>query len=623
MAKEWFGWAGTILRIDLTKEKIIKQPLNKELAYNFLGGRGFNAKTLWDEIKPGIDPLGPENVLCIGLGPLNATLMPMSSRMNVSCKSPLTGILGDGNAGGFFSVELKFAGYDQIVFIGRAKKPVYLWIEDEDVEIRDAGEIWGKSVYEIDKILRKEHGEDIEICGIGQAGENLVRTASTMSGLASSANPGSGAVWGSKNLKAIVVRGTKGVKITKFDEFVELCKQDYERLLKFEYGQERYGTVGTAGHIRYWGTYGLTKEEFKKFSGLDLLERYVYSLKSCFMCPLHGKRFYRILTGHYAGTRGSSLEGSPLFSISVKSKIFDWAALCKANNLCDQYGLCDSKTYAAISLAMQLYEKGLITKADTDGVPLEIGNDKAYIEMIHKMALREGFGNKLAEGAYNFAKIIGPESVKYAGYPTGSSSYPVPLWDQGLGWMTSTRGPDHLRALRSVRTPPEVLKVAGVAGNLAKQTVWGQNEYMITDSLERCKCARNMWEVGVPLADPLGEGRVKMLSAATGWNVTPIELTKIGERGYNIERAFNVREGMTRKDDCPWSSEEHMKELEKYYRFRGWDLKTGIPTRAKLEELGLKYVADELEANVPYPEFRGPTLWALNKYPCGGTRVKF
>lgn len=144
MAKEWFGWAGTILRIDLTKEKIIKQPLNKELAYNFLGGRGFNAKTLWDEIKPGIDPLGPENVLCIGLGPLNATLMPMSSRMNVSCKSPLTGILGDGNAGGFFSVELKFAGYDQIVFIGRAKKPVYLWIEDEDVEIRDAGEIWGK-----------------------------------------------------------------------------------------------------------------------------------------------------------------------------------------------------------------------------------------------------------------------------------------------------------------------------------------------------------------------------------------------------------------------------------------------------------------------------------------------
>ncbi|MFX0195338.1 MAG: aldehyde ferredoxin oxidoreductase family protein [Candidatus Hodarchaeota archaeon] len=632
MAHQWYGWAGTILRVDLTKEQPTKQPLTKELAYNFLGGRGFNIKTLWDEIRPGTDPLGPENVLCLAIGPMNGTIMPLCSRMNVSCKSALTGIFGDGNAGGNWPVELKFAGYDQIVFTGKAKKPVYLWIEDDDVEIRDAQEIWGTSVFETNKILMKEHGKDIEICSIGQAGENLVRVASTMSGLSSSSTPGSGAVWGSKNLKAVAVKGTKGVKIAKFDEFVEMAKKDHERLLAHEHAQARYGTVGTAGHVRYWIEYHLDDEEFEKLNGMTFLERYIAQLKSCYNCPLHGKRFYRVLIGPYAGTRGSTVEGSPLTFLSGFSKIFDWPTICKINNICNQYGLDAEMAYYTISLAMELYNNHVITKEDLDGMPLEYGDDKAVIEILHKMAMREGFGNKMAEGVYNFAKIIGSNAVKYCTHTKGMTrswdGYAIPF---GLTYLTSTRGADHLRCAPIARIDPEVLEKRGIAGDPVEETIWGQHEWVLIDSLERCKCGRNTWEVAVPLADPFGIGRAKMLSAATGWAVTPKELDLLAERIYNLERAFNVREGVTRKNDTapPKSFEKGVVNQElidealiKYYTKRGWNLKNGVPSRMKLEQLRLKYVADELEANMPYPEWDGPFLWPLDEYPSGGNRVQ-
>jgi aldehyde:ferredoxin oxidoreductase len=264
----------------------------------------------------------------------------------------------------------------------------------------------------------KEHGEDIEILAIGQAGENLVRSASTISGLGSSASPGSGAVWGSKNVKAAAVRGTRGVKIAKFDEFVEMCKEDHERLLRHEFAQSRYGTVGTAGHARYWSA--LKGDEFDKLNGIALLERYIHSLKSCFNCPLHGKRFYRFRTGPYAGTRGSTIEGSPL-TIMARAKILDWPTVCKMNNISCQYGLDDEMAWYTLSFASELYERGIITKKDTDGISLEYGNNEAMIEMLHKMALREGFGNKLAEGVYNFAKLIGPDAIKLCAHTLGMS----------------------------------------------------------------------------------------------------------------------------------------------------------------------------------------------------------
>jgi len=639
MSDKWYGWAGTILRIDLTREKIVKQPLSKDMACNFLGGRGFNAKVLWDEIEPGTDPLSPNNVLCIGVGPLNGTLMPMSGRFNVSCKSPLTGILGDGNIGGHWASELKFAGYDQIVITGKAKKPVYIWINDDDVEIRSADHLWGKTTWETEKIITKEHGRDVQVCGIGQAGENLVRCSTTIANLFRSGSPGSGAVWGSKNLKAIAVKGTKGVKIAKQNEFLKLTEEDRKFLIENEYIQGTIVGLGTPGYAPYWfwpfDAKGLTAEEARsKIGGEILLERYTVNLEGCFNCMAPCGRFFRVLVGPHAGIRGRAPEGGSIITMAFYCQNLNWPSILKIINLCNQYSLNTYPTGDVIQLAMELYEKGIITKEDTDGLPLEWGNEEVEIELIHKIALREGFGNKLAEGPYCFAKIIGGEAKKLYSHTYGYGRGAGYSGSLGLLYMTSTRGADHLRGV-SERYPPKLWKGRGLAELNEAAVILGQHEWVLADCLERCKCAVNTWAIGCPLRDPLGVGRAKMLSAATGWDVKPEELDKVAERVYNIERAFNVREGCSRKyDRPPWKSfnllvngkhiitqEECDIMLNNYYILRGWNVKTGVPTRKKLEGLGLGYVADELEAGIPYPEWDGPPLWPLEKYPHGGERA--
>ena len=640
MSVEWYGWAGAILRIDLTREKIVKQPLSREMAYNFLGGRGFNAKVLWDEIKPGIDPLSPDNVLCIGVGPLNGTLMPMSGRFNVSCKSPLTGILCDGNLGGHWAPELKFAGYDQIVITGKAKKPVYIWINDDNVEIRDADHLWRTTTWKTEKTINEELGSDVHVCCIGQAGENLVRASTTIANLFRSGSPGSGAVWGSKNLKAIAVKGTKGVKIAKVNDFWNLVEEDRKFLMENEYIQGTVVGLGTPGYSPYWywpfDAQGLTSDEAKsKMGGEILLERYTANLEGCFNCMAPCGRFFRVLVGPYSGMKGRAPEAGAVITTGYYCGNVDLSSVLRINNLCNQYSLNTYPAGDVIQLAIELYEKGLITKKDTDGLPLEWGDEEVEIELIHKIALREGFGNKLAEGPYCFAKIIGKGAEKlyshtYAyGRGAGYSGH------LGLLYMTSTRGADHLRGV-SERYPPALWKGRGLTGLNEAAVILGQHEWVLADCLERCKSAVNTWAIGCPLRDPLGVGRAKLLSAATGWNVTSEELDKVAERVYNIERAINVREGASRKhDQPPWKSfnlivdgepivnqAERGKALDNYLRLRGWDVKTGIPTRKKLEELGLSYVADELEAGMPYPEWNGPPLWPLEKYPKGGERAK-
>jgi aldehyde:ferredoxin oxidoreductase len=636
-SREWYGWAGRILIIDLTKEMIYKQPLSKAMAYGFLGGRGFNAITLWNELKPGIDPLHPDNVLCIGVGPLNGTLMPMSGRFNVSCKSPLTGILGDGNLGGHFGAELKFAGYDQIVVKGKAKKPVYLYIRDDEVEIKSAEHLWRKTTWETEEVLKNEHGRDVRVCCIGQAGENLVRSSTTIADMFRSGSPGSGAVWGSKNLKAIVVKGTKEVKIAKPDEFLKLVEEDQKFLLSNEYIQGTIVGFGTPGYAPYWfwdfDAEGLTNEEAKaKLGGEELVERYMASLEGCFNCLSPCGRLFRIIVGRYAGTRGKVPEGGAIITLGFYQWNLKWPVMLKINNLCNQYSLNTYPVGDSIKLAIELYERGIITKKDTDGMELKKGDEEIIIELIHKIALREGFGNLLAEGPLNFAKRIGKGAEKLYPHTYGYGRGAGYIGHMAIAYMTSTRGADHLRGV-SERYPPALWKGRGLKGIDEAAIILGQHEWCLADSLERCKCAVNTWAIGNPLRDPVGEGRAKMVAAVTGWNVTPREMDLIAERIYNVERAFNVREGACRKYDQPpeiafeilkgiLSRETCDKILDNYYRLRGWDIKTGIPLRKKLEELGLGYVADELEANIPYPEWNGPPLWPLDKYPHGGERAK-
>jgi aldehyde:ferredoxin oxidoreductase len=650
---EWCGWAGKILRIDLTKEKIVETSLTKELAYNFLGGRGFNIKTLWDEIRPGIDPLSPENVLCFGVGPLVGTIVSLCCRFNVSAKSPETGILGDSNSGGFWGPELKFAGYDQVVITGKASKPTYLYINDDQIELRDASHVWGKNVPETEKIILKEVGDkNAKIASIGVAGENLVRIACVMVDIfRAAAWTGMGDVMGSKNLKALVVRGTNGVKVAMTKKLEELARLDRDRLMKNEFIQNQIGHLGTPlisdmtseqGLLSWKGdTDVLLPEEIKSISGETYFKNYYVQLKGCFNCPVHCARYFEIKDGPFAGVRGSTGEFETIWLCGAHCGNLNLPSILKINNLCNEYGMNTISVGAAISLAIELYQAGIVTKKETKGTELEWGDYGTIIELIHKIAHREDFGNMLAEGHYNMARILGKEAERLCVHVKGlhRSSFWFMNYAWGLSLATSTRGADHLRGSMDTLMRPDICQKKWRSTDIADpfRTIgkgfmvpWGQQEFTLADCLGRCKCGVNMWEIACPMAgdaeDVVGEGRAATVSAATGLVMTPRDLEMVAERVYNLERAFIVREGITRKHDMPpWKTfnvpiprgqlkgtiateDAYDEMLDEYYKHMSWDLKTGIPTRSKLEDLELKYVADELEKNAPYPEWLGPPL---------------
>lgn len=640
--KEWYGWNGTILWIDLTKGKVTKQPLSKDTAYNFIGGRGLNIKALWDEIKLRIDPLSPENVLCLAAGPLTGTLINGTSRLHVSCLSPYSGILGDGSAGGHFAAWLKFAGYDQIIIAGRAEKPVYLWIEDDDVKLRDAEHLWGKNTWETEEIIRKDLGRDVQLACIGQAGEHLVRFASTIINKFRSAARGSGAVWGSKNLKAIAVRGTKGVKVADVDGLLDLAKQEREFFLSDEFHHEVYGKLGTPyGMLHWWPAW---KNHQKSLAPHDiphditaeaLVTHYEVKRSACFGCALYDSGYFEIKFGSYAETKGGKLDFETMSCCGTNCGLLKLEPMLKIDTLCDMYGLCTIPTGYVIGFAMELYEKGIINKENTDGMGLEWGNESVIIELIHKISNREGFGNLLAEGQYNLARIIGKEAMKYCYHVKGLSRGYHYAGACDVLYSTSTRGADHLRgditnsdSPYNIRYLEELEKAGVIPTDIPEKAIYGQRIFTLSDILTRCKGGVYTWPQSHPLIwkYPLFEGPAKLLYLATGWEVTVDELIRITDRVYTLERAFNVREGINRRNDVPpkrafevglVASEQHNEWLDKYYELRGWDRETGIPTKTTLEKLGMKYVVDELEANMPYPEWNGPPLWPPERYPRG------
>ncbi len=625
------GYHGKYIRVDLTKEEVKVLDLPDDLIENYLGGNGFGTKILWDEVPPEVEPQDPENRLIFVTGALTGTLWPSCGHLEVISKSPLTGIYGDANAGGFFAPELRFAGYDMIVFQGKAEEPVYLWIKDDKIELRDAKHLWGKDTPTTQRIIREElKDEKIKVASIGPAGENLVRFACiVVTENRACARSGMGAVMGSKNLKAIAVRGTKEVSLDNPEEFKKAASLARKAIREDEFtpGEHKYGTAGLVNIVNEVGRFPTRNlkaghfEEADKISGEALDEKYFVRHRACYRCPIACDKVMEVREGEYKGTVTSSLEYETLCSLGAKCGNSNLASIIKMNVICDGMGMDTISAGGAISWAMECYEKGVLTKEDTDGLDLSWGNYHSMITLLEKIAQREGFGDLLAEGCKRAAEKTGRGSEKYAMHIKGME---IPAQDgrsqqsMGLAQVTSSRGADHLKGFPTIDEtgyPGAAIKRYGedkmpeiIDGIQTKHKPFvvkdGEEFCAVIDSSGICKFGTLFppavyWDLLTP-----------GIKYALGLDIDVPKLKKIGERIYNLQRCYNILLGMSKKDDT--QPERLLKEpspskrakghvvyldrmLPEYYNLREWDEETGYPTRRKLEELGLGFAADKLK----------------------------
>jgi aldehyde:ferredoxin oxidoreductase len=609
------GYIGKILRADLTHSKVQLEELKEEWALQFIGGSGLGAKYLYEMTNERTDPLGPENPLIFMTGPFTGTAVPLSGRHAVVSRSPLTGIFGESDVGGSWGANLKKAGFDGIIVTGRSEKPVYLWVHNGKWEIRDASHLWGKDTYEIDPILRGETHEKAVVSTIGQAGENQVPMAAIMTdgkdGRAAG-RCGMGAVMGSKNLKAIVVYGTGNVPLYDSEIVGRLPKEYGAQINKNAEGFRKYGTAGSLSTFEAMGTLplqnwkfvGRWEESAEKINGFTISETVLTGRYFCYACILGCGRKVKIGSGPYAGVDGAGPEYETLALIGSNCLIDNLEALCYANELCNRFGLDTISTGAAIAFGMEAYEKGLIDREDTGGIELQWGSAEALIEMIKMIAKKKGFGEFLGKGVKRASEEMGKNSIEFAMHVKGLElpAHDPRAYNAGaVAFATSARGACHLSGFshtfeRVLKAPeigiPEPLDRFQVGGKgiLAAKT---QNLMGMMDSFKLCKF---ILFGGITLTHIM-----KWYHDVTGKEMTIDDFMKTGERIFNLKRLYNVRLGITRKDDfLPFRSLTFKRigkgltpnlpplgqMLGEYYEYRGWS-EDGIPTPERLKELGL------------------------------------
>jgi aldehyde:ferredoxin oxidoreductase len=616
------GLAGKILNVDLTDEKIFKENLDSDKLEKYIGGKGYAARLLWDRTPTQVDPLGPDNLVIFATGPLTGTLCP-STRMCVVTKSPLTGTYNDSYVGGHFGNELKFAGYDYLIIRGKSNKPTYLWIDDDKVEVRDARWLWGNNTFETEERLREKHEDrTIRVACIGPAGEKLVRYACVNVDLyRQAARGGTGTVMGSKNLKAVAVRGTGTVETKNPEKFEQLAAEAYKGIETNEglYTMKRWGTGRSIIFSSDQSLYPTRNYQSETFEGVENLsgesmERKIWvKRKACFNCPIHCGHLAVVKSGEYAGAIVEGIEYETTALLGADCGIDDLAAVTNANMLCDKLGLDTLSTGGSIAFAMECYEKGILTDKETDGLKLEFGNHKAMNQMIVKIANREGLGNLMAEGVKIASEKIGKNSQRFAMHVKGLE---LPGWairgapSMGLAYATADRGGCHQRAWPisyelGSKTPDGKTSERYDPQGKALGTKYDQDIGSSLYSLIACDFSTGA----------IGTQRyIDLLNAATGWTYNMDKFREAGERIWNLIRAFNVREGITKEDDTlpPRIFEDPLptgiaegrvvlrkdfeRMLKEYYELRGWNANTGAPEYETLKRLDLEDIAKKLRA---------------------------
>jgi len=579
--------------IDLSKKKVSIKQTSVTLKKLFLGGRGLNSFYLYKMIKPDIDPLSPDNVLIFGTGFLTGTLVPNSSRFNVSAKSPETGILGDANCGGYFAAELRYAGFDRLIILGKAKKPCYLYVSDGNIEIKDAKDYWGMDTTEIQQTLRRDLGHvEAAVCGV--AGENLVRFACVRTGVKNAAGRcGLGAVMGSKNLKAIAARGTQGIKIVHPEEMFETVEQlkDYIEV------------SNTLGAIR---TKNSQLNAWTDSLNAEVIETYVDKMIGCSSCIVHCR--------HRNKLGGEGPEYTALGLLGANLGIENTAHVIELSNICNELGLDISSSGTILAWAFELYEKGIIDKKLTEE-ELCFGDFELAKRLLHKISRREGFGDILAESTKNIERF-GKKSEDYLiavkGLPQSDPHDVRYIKAFALGIATSSRGADHLRSRPTLEIflnlPQEVrdrIYGKGVPGDPTsykgkeKTVYFSDNIFAAIDSLGICKFICHGFN-SPHFVDYTW--MKKLIHCASGWEFKEKDIQNVGKRIIDIERMFNNREGITRKDDTlpkkyfddPMplkiakghhiDRKEFDSLLSRYYKLRGWT-NSGLVKKDRVKEL--------------------------------------
>jgi aldehyde:ferredoxin oxidoreductase len=627
------GYAGKWLHVNLTTGSVESRPYDRTIAEQYLGGNGFGARLLWESVGPEVHPLSAENLLIFATGPLCGTLVPNPGRMEVIAKSPLTGIYGDSNTGGFLGPELKFAGWDAVVIKGRSDHPVYLAIADSDVELRDARPLWGTTTSRAESAIRERWGDpQVKTATIGSAGENGV----LFSGIQttpqrSAARCGLGAVMGSKRLKAIAVRGHGAIPIADPDRFHTIATELHHRLRAnpiFE-AVSAHGTPGIVSMMDALGRFPTKNFQMGSFPQVEAINAEALEARAfvrhlaCFGCPVACDKLHTLPDGPYAGTSLRSVEYETLNSMGAAVWSADLDSILEANRLCDELGMDTISAGRAISFAMELWEQEILNLDDTDGLALHWGDQDVILTLLERMARQEGdLATLLSQGVRRAAKAIGRGAEKYAMHVKGMA---IAAQDgraqksMGLAHATSNRGADHLKAFPVIDEtgyPDEALRRYGedylpeMAQPLATKhkpflVKDGEDFGAVVDSVGMCKSGGTF-----VLAEIYWPDVAAALEAATGMEMPVERLKRIGERIYNLQRCYNARHDITRADDrLPRRFSEEPSPsgnaegetiqleamLDEYYALRGWDLETGWPTMGKLQELGLDDAIEELD----------------------------